>query len=141
MKNIFKHWEPPKFNKNGMTKWNWICQHHENLKLGRQVDVGAFTYLNAKYGIELYDYVQVGSHCSIYTLSTIDNKKGRIVLKENARLGTHSVVMPGVTIGNNALVGAFSFVNRDIPDNCLAYGVPVKIIRKLTKAEAERLKD
>jgi len=36
--------------------------------------------------------------------------------------------MPGVTVGENAVVGAMSFVNCDIPDNCVAVGVPVKII-------------
>jgi acetyltransferase-like isoleucine patch superfamily enzyme len=50
-------------------------------------------------------------------------------LKENCRVGSHSVIMPGVTIGNNACIGAFSFVNRDIPDNALAFGVPVRIVR------------
>ena len=36
--------------------------------------------------------------------------------------------MPGVTIGENAVVGAFSFVNKDIPDNGMAFGVPVRIV-------------
>jgi acetyltransferase-like isoleucine patch superfamily enzyme len=71
----------------------------------------------------------------LYSVSTIDNKKGKIVIKNNARIGTHSVVMPGITIGKNSIVGAFSFVNKDIPDNVLACGIPVKIIRKLTKEE------
>jgi acetyltransferase-like isoleucine patch superfamily enzyme len=39
--------------------------------------------------------------------------------------------MPGVTIGENAVIGAHSFVNRDIPPNCLAYGVPAKVVRTL----------
>jgi galactoside O-acetyltransferase len=39
--------------------------------------------------------------------------------------------MPGVTIGENTIIGAHSFVNKDIPDNVLAYGSPVKIIKSL----------
>ena len=39
--------------------------------------------------------------------------------------------MPNVTIGENSIVGAFSFVNRDIPDNVIAAGVPVRIIGKI----------
>ena len=39
--------------------------------------------------------------------------------------------MPGVTIGENAIVGAHSFVASDIPDNCVAVGVPAKVMRKL----------
>lgn len=129
----FKKWKPPTFDKNNMTKWNWMCQHHNNLKLGKYVDIGAFTYINAKSGVVIEDHVQIGSHCSIYSISTIDNKEGKITLKKNCRLGTHSVVMPGVTIGENAIVGAFSFVTRDIPDNTIAYGTPATVIRKLKK--------
>lgn len=138
MKRRFENWEKPKFDKRGETKWGWVCRHNENLKLGRCVDVGAFCYLNAKYGIDLGDYVQIGSHSSLYSVSTIDGKKGGIKLKENARLGTHSAVMPGVTIGKNAVIGAFSFVNSDIPDDVLAYGVPARVIRKLTKKKTRK---
>jgi acetyltransferase-like isoleucine patch superfamily enzyme len=137
-KKRFENWKPPTFDERGMTPWNWMCQHPENLRLGRFVDIGAFTYINALHNVIMEDYVQVGSHCSLYSLSTIDEKKGAIVLKKNCRIGTHSVVMPGVTVGENSVVGAFSFVNADIPDNTLAFGVPVKIIRKLTKEEIEK---
>lgn len=137
MKNRFKKWSKPKFEKNGATKWGWICQHHKNLKLGRFVDIGAFSYLNAQNGIELGDYVQIGSHCSLYTVSTIDNKKGKIVVGMNSRIGTHSTIMPAVKIGRNSVVGAYSFINKDIPDNALAYGIPVRII-KVTRNKSDR---
>ena len=127
----FKNWKYPEFDEKNMTKWNWICQHHKNLQLGKHVDIGAFTYINAKYGVIIEDNVQIGSHCSIYTNSTIDSKKGKIIIKENARLCTHSTVMPGVTIGKNSVIGAHSFVNRDVPDDTLVYGIPIKIIRKI----------
>jgi acetyltransferase-like isoleucine patch superfamily enzyme len=135
----FKKWKPPTFDKNDTTKWNWMCQHHKNLKLGDSVDIGAFTYINAKEGVEIHDFVQIGSHCSLYSISTIDNKEGKIILKRNCRIGTHSVIMPGVTIGENTIIGACSFVNTDIPDNVIAQGIPAKIKRKLTKKETEKL--
>ena len=106
-----------------------MCQYHENLKLGKETDIGAFTYLNAKYGVEIQENVQIGSHCSIYSWSTIDDKKGRVTIRKNAKIGTHSVIMPGVTIGENAIVGACSFVTDDIPDNAVAYGMPAKVTR------------
>ena len=43
------------------------------------------------------DDVQIGSHCSIYSGSTIDGKQGPVVLKRNCKIGTHSFIMPGVT--------------------------------------------
>ncbi|MFC2019178.1 acyltransferase [Chloroflexota bacterium] len=125
----FENWKYPDFDDKGMTKWNWVCQYRENLKLGQNADIGAFTYINARYGVEIWENVEIGSHCSIYSWSTIDNKRGKIVIKSNAKIGTHSVVMPGITIGENSVVGAFSFVNKDIPDNVVAFGVPVKVVR------------
>jgi len=129
MKERFKDWKYPDFDETGMTKWNWMCQYHENLKLGRKTDIGAFTYINAKYRVEIQENVQIGSHCSIYSWSTIDDKKGKVVIKKNAKVGSHSVVMPGVTIGENAVIGALSFVTTDIPDNAVAFGVPAKVIK------------
>jgi len=129
MEERFKDWKYPEFDEGGMTKWHWMCQYHEHLKLGRNTDIGAFTYINAKYSVEIEDNVQIGSHCSIYSWSTIDSKKGKVTIKKNARIGSHSVVMPGVTIGENSVIGAFSLVTTDIADNVVAFGIPAKVIR------------
>lgn len=129
MDRRFKDWKYPEFNEKGITKWNWMCQYHENLKLGESTDIGAFTYINARYGVEIQENVQIGSHCSIYSWSTIDDKKGRVTIKKNARIGSHSVIMPGVTIGENAIIGALSFVTEDIPDRAVAFGTPAKVIK------------
>jgi acetyltransferase-like isoleucine patch superfamily enzyme len=139
MRSRFKNWKPPKIKHNKLTQYNWLVQHPENLSLGKNSDIGAFTYINARYGVAIEEYVQVGSHCSIYSVSTIDEKKGKVVLKRNCRIGSHSVIMPGVTVGENSIIGAFSFVNVDIPANVLAFGIPVKIVRKLSKEEIEKL--
>lgn len=80
------------------------------------------------------NYVQLGSHCAVFSVSTIDGKKGKVVIGRNARIGSHSVIMPGVKIGPNTVVGAMSFVNRDLPANTLAYGCPVRIVQKKEKA-------
>ena len=123
----FKNWKHPKIEDGKPTKYNWVVQHKDNLSLGYKTDIGAFTYINAKYKVTIEDYVQIGSHCSIYSVSTIDNKTGTVTLKKNCRIGSHSVIMPGVTVGENAVVGAFSFVNDDIPDDAIAVGVPAKV--------------
>jgi acetyltransferase-like isoleucine patch superfamily enzyme len=53
-----------------------------------------------------------------------------VVLKKNCRIGTHSVIMPGVTVGEDAVVGAFSFVNQDVPAGQVVVGVPAKLISR-----------
>jgi len=129
--NRFDDWKPPEIEHGKLTKWNWMVQHPENLKLGVETDIGAFTYINAKYGVTIEDRVQIGSHCSIYSESTIDNRKGPVKIGKNTCIGSHSMIMPSVEIGENSIIGAFSFVNRDIPPHTLAYGIPVRVIRKL----------
>lgn len=129
MNDRFKDWQPPQIEEGKPTKYNWVVQHKDNLELGYKTDIGAFTYINAKNGVAIEDYVQIGSHCSIYSVSTIDGKEGEVVLRKNCKIGSHSVVMPGVTVGENAVVGAMSFVNCDIPDNCVAVGVPAKVVK------------
>jgi len=127
----FKEWKYPKIEEGKLTKYNWMVQNKDGLKLGYKTDIGAFTYINAKNGVVIEDFVQIGSHCSLYSVSTIDNKEGQINLKKNCKIGSHSVVMPGVTIGENTIIGAYSFVNKDVPNNVIAAGVPIKIIKKI----------
>ena len=127
MSERFADWQYPVIEEGKPTKYNWVVQHKENLRLGFRTDIGAFTYVNAKYGVTIEDEVQIGSHCSIYSVSTIDDKRGPVTLRKNCRIGAHSVVMPNVTVGVNAVVGAMSFVNKDVPDNAVVIGVPAKI--------------
>ena len=131
MTDRFKKWQYPRFNKIGLTKWQWMCQHRKGLKLAKNTDIGAFTYINAKYGVTIEEDSQVGSHCSIYSLSTIDNKTGPVKICKNARVGSHCTIMPNVTIGENSIVGAHSFVTKNIPANTIAFGVPARVIKKL----------
>jgi len=131
MQKRFSRWKSPVIKEGKMTRWNWVVQNKNKLKLGKNTDIGAFTYINAQNGVIIEDEVQIGSHCSVYSVSTIDDKNGSVILKKNCRIGTHSVIMPGVTVGENSIIGAFSFVNKDIPPNCVALGVPAKVIKKL----------
>jgi len=127
----FDGWRVPEIIDGVPTKYNWVVQNVLGLELGYKTDIGAFSYINAKHGVVIEEYVQIGSHCSLYSLSTIDNKEGKVHLKRNAKLGSHSTVLPGVTIGENSIIGAHSLVTSDIPDNVVAFGVPAKVVRSL----------
>jgi acetyltransferase-like isoleucine patch superfamily enzyme len=126
-----KKWKKPIIKHGKLTKYNYVVQYPENLKLGKNFDIGAFTYINSHYGVHIEDEVQIGSHCSIYSHSTIDNKQGQIHLKKNCKIGTHSTIMPGITIGKNSIIAAYSFVTTDIPDNQLWIGIPAKFIKHI----------
>jgi acetyltransferase-like isoleucine patch superfamily enzyme len=121
-----KNWRPPEIPDRKINEYGWLVHHPEYLVMEEYVDIGAFTYLQAKFGIILEENVQIGSHCSLYTEDTISGNSGPITMKRNSCLGTHSTIMPGVTIGENTIVGAHSLVLEDVPPNVIAWGVPAK---------------
>lgn len=121
-----KKWIFPLIEHGKLTEWLWAVWHPEKLILGEHVDIGAFTLVLAHNGVVIEDDVQIGSHCAILSKSTIDKKDGPIIIKQGAKIGTHSTIMPGVTIGEGAIVGAHSFVNKDVPAGKVVFGVPAR---------------
>jgi acetyltransferase-like isoleucine patch superfamily enzyme len=57
--------------------------------------------------------------------------KGPITIEDNVWIGEHSVVLSGVNIGKNSIIGANSVVTASIPENCIAAGAPARIIRRI----------
>ena len=55
-----------------------------------------------------------------------------IHIEENVWIGANVVVLPGVTIGKNSIIGAGSIVTRDIPSDVVAFGAPARVHRKIT---------
>jgi acetyltransferase-like isoleucine patch superfamily enzyme len=128
----FPEWKMPTIGDDGSTVYGWHVhpKHRDKLLLGRNSDIGFGTYIQPQFGVEIGEDVQIGSHCAIYSVSTIDGKTGKVTIGRGARIGTHSSVMPGVTIGADATVGAYSFVTRDVPPGALAYGIPARVVRR-----------
>lgn len=56
---------------------------------------------------------------------------GKIVVGSNVHIGTNAIIMPGVTIGNNCIIGCGAIVTRDIPDNSIAVGIPARVIEDI----------
>ena len=54
-----------------------------------------------------------------------------IVIKKNAWIGARVNILPGVTIGENAIIGTGSIVTKDVPDNCIAVGNPARVIKQI----------
>ena len=126
-------WQTPEINERELNKFHWLVFHKEKLQLGKNIDIGAFTLLDASEEIIIEDGVKIGSHCAIYSRTEIDQKKGRVVLKKKSAIGSHCVIMPGVTVGENSIVGAMSFVNKDIPANEVWVGAPARFLKKVER--------
>lgn len=142
MEKRFKNWKYPKIIEGRLTKWNWMVQHKKNLKLGYKIDIGAFVYINARFGVIIEDYVQIGAGTKIYSVDTISNKKGKVILKKNCKIGANSVILPNVVVGENSIVGACSVLKykTNIPKNEIWAGVPAKKIGEIRNERRKYLK-
>ena len=116
------------------------CDNGKNIYIGDNF-TGNFnlTILDVK---EVYigNDVMIGPNSTITTVGHPLTPKGRrehlaqaseIRIGNDVWLGANVTVLPGVTIGNNVVIGAGAVVNRDIPDNSLAVGVPAKVIKEI----------
>jgi len=95
------------------TKWKWLPYYPENIKLGYKTDIGALTCLFGQKGIDIGDYVQIGSHCSIYSANTEDKVYGKIIIKDEANIGSHCTIFPNVIIERKEKIKAHSVVYVD----------------------------
>ena len=84
--------------------------------------------------ITIEDGVMLGPEVGLFTVNheprnirVIMTKE--ILIKKNAWIGARVNILPGVTIGENAIIGTGSVVTHDVPDNCVAVGVPAKIVK------------
>lgn len=127
----------------------FYCNHGKKIFVGNDVCIGMNCTFVDDTSIRIGNRVMIASNVQIYTAShpvlpqerLIDNWKDKsstffrtyaleVIIEDNAWIGGGTVILPGVTIGENTVVGAGSVVTRSIPANCVAVGNPCKVIRK-----------
>lgn len=113
-----------------------ICSHcfiENHVKIGNNVTIKNGVYLWD--GIEIEDEVQIGPNVTFtndkYPRAKQQFNIQKIIIKKRASIGAGSIILGGVTIGENAMIGAGSTVTKDVPDNELWFGNPAKFIRTL----------
>jgi maltose O-acetyltransferase len=118
----------------------FMCDYGRHIRIGRNgfVNYGC-VFLDCNL-ITIGDDAQIGPGVHIYTaLHPVDPETRRsgleaakpVTIGNNVWLGGCSVICPGVTIGDNSVIGAGSVVVRDIPANCVAVGNPCRPIRNI----------
>jgi acetyltransferase-like isoleucine patch superfamily enzyme len=113
----------------------------KNANIGRNVKVSSHTFICE--GVTIEDDVFVGHNVSFindkYPRATADNGGPqteadwsviRTLVKRGASIGTSATILCGVTIGENAVIGAGSVVTHDVPDNAIVAGNPARMMRK-----------
>lgn len=111
------------------------------VEIGDHVWVGPYTILEGlTEKLKIGDFVSINAGVMIYTHDStkyyVSNgvnpyEKGSVTIGNNTVIGTMSTIGCGVTIGKHCVVGAYSFVNKDVPDYSIVAGVPARIIGKV----------
>ena len=96
-----------------------------------KVTIGKNCYITRNVVILCHTDTKKGGPAGIWT----DKKKGRefgdVTIGDNVFIGVNSVIMPGVKIGNNSIIGALSLVTADVPSGHIYAGIPAKFISKV----------
>lgn len=128
------------------SKIGTFVEIQKNASIGQRCKISSHTFICE--GVTIEDDVFVGHNVSFindkYPRST--NPGGQLQteadwvvvptrVKKGASIGTSATILCGVTIGENAIIGAGSVVTKDVPDNTVVAGVPARMIKSLTPAQ------
>lgn len=131
-----------KTGKNFKVEPPFHCDYGYNIEIGENFYANVNCVILDGAKVTFGDNVFIAPNCGFYTaghpLEVAARNKGLeyarpISIGNNVWIGAHVCVMPGVTIGNNSVIGAGSVVVKDIPANVLAVGNPCRPIREITE--------
>ncbi len=130
----------------GKTKDNFLIEQPFVCDYGYNIEIGENFYANHNLVIldankvKFGDNVFIAPNCGFYTAGHPINADMRnegleyakpIEIGNDVWIGGNVVVLPGVKIGNNVVIGAGSIVNKDIPSNSVAVGNPCRVIKEI----------
>lgn len=128
------------------TKGNfWIkppfyCDYGYNITIGKDVMLNYGCVILDVCPVNIDDFTMIGPSTHIYTACHSLNAEERknyvefgkpVTIGKNVWIGGHCTILPGITIGDNSIIGAGSVVTKNIPANVIAVGNPCKIIKEI----------
>lgn len=123
------------------------CDYGYNIELGENFYANHNLVILDVAKVTFGDNVFIGPNCGFYTAGHPADIQQRnkgleyaypISVGDNVWIGGNVVVLPGVKIGNNSIIGAGSVVNKNIPDNTIAVGNPCKVVKKIIEKEQNK---
>lgn len=102
-------------------------EHYVFIPSGITIEDEVFVGQGVCFTNDKYPRATSGGHLK----SACEYNQLKTLVKKGASIGSNSVILPGITIGEGAMVGAGSVVTKDVPAHTLVYGNPAKIIKKI----------
>ncbi|MFE4711911.1 sugar O-acetyltransferase [Paenibacillus sp. NPDC056722] len=136
-----------KAGKNFHIEQPFWCDYGYNIELGENFYANHNCVILDCAKVTFGDNVFIAPNCGFYTaghpLDVEQRNQGLeyaypITVGNNVWFGGNVVVLPGVTIGDNSVIGAGSVINRDIPSGVIAAGNPCKVIRAITEEDKKK---
>jgi maltose O-acetyltransferase len=125
---------------NSIVEPPFYCAYGQNIYIGDHVYLNVSCTILDCNEVHIGHHVMIGPAVQIYTAAHLLEAEARIqgweiakpiVIEDKAWLGGGAILLPGVTIGRNAVVGAGAVVSRDVPANTVVAGNPARVIREL----------
>ena len=122
------------------------CDYGCNIRMGSQIEINHNCVILDCAPVTFGDHVFIGPNCGFYTaghpLDAATRNTGLefarpITVGDNVWFGGNVAVLPGVSIGSGAVIGAGSVVSRDIPPNVVAAGNPCRVLRPICPGGSE----
>jgi acetyltransferase-like isoleucine patch superfamily enzyme len=119
-----------------------------DVRVGRETWIGPFTLLDGTGGLVIGDYCSISSGVQIYSHDTVKwaltdgavgPERAPVAIGDGCYVGSQAVVAKGVTIGDHSVIGACSFVNRDIPPRSVAVGAPCRVIGRVEVGQGDNV--
>jgi acetyltransferase-like isoleucine patch superfamily enzyme len=102
------------------------------IKVGKNIYIGKYCIIDDTFSdfINIEDNVVISFGTTITAHDASCNKIAPVVIKRGSFIGTRSIILPGVTLGEDSIVGAGSVVTQDVPAGAVVGGCPAKIIKQ-----------
>lgn len=111
-----------------------ILYRTTGMKIGRNVSIGLGVTFDIFFPelIEIDENTIIGFNATILAHEFLQKevRKGKVKIGKNVMIGANSTLLPGIKIGDNSIISAMSLVNRDIPKNSFAGGIPIRILKR-----------
>ena len=115
----------------------WKYTKVYKMKISKSAKISWKATLDTTYpqGINIGDESYLASGCRVFTHDFCRSIRTETYIGKRCFIGTNSIILPGVQIGDSVVVGSGSVVTKDVPSNCIVAGNPAKIIREGIQTE------